>query len=230
MNNVPNILIIDDEIPIRKLLNITLTAHNYRVQETATGNDGRVAAAMHPPDLILLDLGLPDIDGQKVLKDLREWYVRPIIILSVRDTEGSIVEALDNGANDYVTKPFRVGELLARVRSALRSSYNNDCTSIKSYGEITIDFSARLVKKNDEILNLTATEYNLFALFAQNEGKVLTHSFILKSIWGPTYLEQSQYLRVFVGQLRKKIEDNPNNPRYIKTESGVGYRFVWLVN
>lgn len=224
--NNATILIIDDETAIRKLLGITLTANDFRVQEAATGKDGLIAAAMRPPDLVLLDLGLPDIDGQKVLKELREWYTRPVIILSARDTEGSIVEALDNGANDYLTKPFRVGELLARVRSALRSVENKGSTPIKTYGDLTIDFAARLVKKGDETLHLTATEYSLLTLLAQNEGKVLTHLFILKAIWGPSSVEQSQYLRVYVGQLRKKIEDNANQPKFIQTESGVGYRFV----
>lgn len=224
--NQPTILVIDDEAPIRKLLEITLGANDLRMTEAANGRDGLIAAAMHPPDLVLLDLGLPDEDGQLVLKKLREWYTGAIIILSVRNSEEDIVRALDSGANDYLTKPFRTGELLARIRSALRSARPDDHATWKDFGNLTIDFAARTVKKNGELLKLTATEYTLLTLFAKNEGKVLTHQFILKVVWGPGYTAQSQYLRVYVGQLRKKIEDDPNQPRFIVTESGVGYRFV----
>jgi len=225
MNN-PTILIIDDEVQIRKLLEITLSANDFRVHEASTGKEGLISAAMHPPDLILLDLGLPDEDGQSILKKLREWYKAPVIILSVRDNEDDIIQALDNGANDYLTKPFRTGELLARIRTALRLAQNTENVPLREYGSLSIDFTARIVKKNQEVLKLTTTEYQLLVLMAQNEGRVLTHQFILKIIWGPSYLEQSQYLRVFVRQLRKKIEDNPDQPKYIITESGVGYRFV----
>ncbi len=225
MNN-PTILIIDDEVQIRKLLEITLSANDFRVHEASTGKEGLISAAMHPPDLILLDLGLPDEDGQSILKKLREWYKAPVIILSVRDNEDDIIQALDNGANDYLTKPFRTGELLARIRTALRLAQNTENVPLREYGSLSINFTARIVKKNQEVLKLTTTEYQLLVLMAQNEGRVLTHQFILKIIWGPSYLEQSQYLRVFVRQLRKKIEDNPDQPKYIITESGVGYRFV----
>lgn len=225
MNN-PTILVIDDEIQIRKLLEITLSANGFRVHEAGNGKEGQISAAMHPPDLILLDLGLPDEDGQSILKKLREWYKAPIIILSVRDNEGDIIQALDSGSNDYLTKPFRTGELLARIRTALRLAQNNENVPLKEYGNLSIDFTARTVKKNQEILKLTTTEYQLLTLMAQNESRVLTHQFILKTIWGPSYLEQSQYLRVFVRQLRKKIEDNPDQPKFIITESGVGYRFI----
>ncbi len=225
MNN-PAILVIDDEAPIRRLLDIILTANDFRMTEAANGRDGLIAAAMHPPDLVLLDLGLPDEDGQSVLKKLREWYAGAIIILSVRNSEEDIVRALDNGANDYLTKPFRTGELLARIRSALRSARPDDHATWKEYGNLTIDFAARTVKKNGEMLKLTATEYTLLTLFARNEGKVMTHQFILKMVWGPGFQTQSQYLRVYVGQLRKKIEDDANQPRFIVTESGVGYRFT----
>ena len=219
------ILIIDDEPPIRRLLEITLSAQHYRVLETGTAKDGQIAAAMHPPDLIVLDLGLPDEDGQSVLLKLREWYTKPIIILSARNSEEEIVQALDHGANDYLTKPFRTGELLARIRSALRVSKEEENMPTRAFGNLNIDFVARQVRKNNEIVHLTATEYALLLLLIQNEGRVLTHQFILREIWGAAYTSQSQYLRVYIGQLRKKTEDNPNQPRYILTASGIGYRF-----
>jgi two-component system, OmpR family, KDP operon response regulator KdpE len=219
------ILIIDDEPPIRRLLEITLAAQQYRVMETSTAKDGQIAAAMHPPDLIILDLGLPDEDGQAVLLKLREWFSKPIIILSARNQEEEIVRALDHGANDYLTKPFRTGELLARIRSALRVSREEENQPTREFGSLCIDLVARQVRKNGEILHFTATEYALLLLLVQNEGRVLTHHFILREIWGTAYTTQSQYLRVYIGQLRKKIEDNPNQPRYILTASGVGYRF-----
>lgn len=225
MNNA-TILVIDDEAPIRKLLEITLNAHNFRMTEAASGKEGLVTAAMHPPDLILLDLGLPDDDGQNVLVKLREWYAAPIIILSARNSETDIVRALDNGANDYLVKPFRTGELLARIRSALRLSQKSEIAPVKEFGNLMLDLAARTLKKNGEVLHLTSTEYSLLTLLAQNEGKVLTHQHILRTIWGPAYTTQSQYLRVYIGQLRKKIEDNPNQPRHILTESGIGYRFM----
>jgi two-component system, OmpR family, KDP operon response regulator KdpE len=223
--NSPTILIIDDEAPIRKLLEITLTANGYRVEEAVNGRDGLVTAATHPPDLVILDLGLPDEDGQQILLKLREWYNQPILILSVRNTEEEIVKALDNGANDYLVKPFRTGELLARVRAALRTVSPEQDNPFREFGNLSIDFSLRLVRKNDELLKLTLTEYNLLSLLARNEGKVLTHQFLLKVIWGPGFTTQSQYLRVYIGQLRKKIEDNPNQPKFIRTEPGMGYRF-----
>jgi two-component system, OmpR family, KDP operon response regulator KdpE len=185
-----------------------------------------VAAANHPPDLILLDLGLPDEDGHSVLKKLREWYTKPIIIISVLRSEDDIVTALDNGANDYLIKPFRTGELLARIRSALRHLSIEYDNPIIDFNTLVIDLSSRTVKKNNEAIKLTATEYTLLALLAKNEGKVLTHHYLLNQVWGPSYTNESQYLRVYVAQLRKKIEDDPNRPAYIITESGVGYRFI----
>lgn len=223
--NKAEILIVDDEPQIRKLLQINLDSNNYKVIQASTGKEGLQLAANHPPDLILLDIGLPDKSGHQILKELREWYNKPIIILSVLDKESDIVSALDNGATDYLTKPFRAGELLARIRSAIRHSQNTEQNTTFISGEIEIDLIARLVKRNGEIVKLTSTEYNLFALFIKNEGKVLTHQFILKEIWGYSYQSETQYLRVFVGTLRKKIEKNPNNPTHIITESGVGYRF-----
>ncbi|MCO6162402.1 response regulator transcription factor [Flavobacterium sp. NRK F7] len=223
--NKAEILIIDDEPQIRKLLQINLESNDYKVIQASNGKEGLMLAANHPPDVILLDIGLPDKSGHEVLKELREWYNKPIIILSVQDNETDIISALDNGATDYLTKPFRTGELLARIRSAIRRSQNTTNNSSIICGDIEIDFVARIVKRKGEIVKLTSTEYNLLILFAKNEGKVLTHQFILKEIWGYGYQTETQYLRVFVGTLRKKIEENYNNPQHIITESGVGYRF-----
>lgn len=224
--NKPTILVIDDEVQIRKLLQITLDSSDYTVLLAATAKEGLVAAATYKPDLILLDLGLPDKSGQEVLKLLREWYVQPVIILSVQSGEEDIVQALDNGANDYLVKPYRTGELLARIRSLIRRSVPDDTTPIITVGQITIDLVLRIVKKEGEVLKLTATEYSLLALFAKNEGRVLTHHYLLREIWGESYVAQSQYLRVFIAQLRKKIEIDPNRPAVIVTESRIGYRFT----
>lgn len=223
--NKAEILIIDDEAQIRKLLQINLESNDYRVITASSGHEGVSLAANHSPDLILLDLGLPDISGHHILQELRQWYQKSIIILSVMDNESDIIKALDNGATDYLTKPFRTGELLARIRAAIRRNLDPDQSTIKTYGDLEIDFSARMVKKNHEPIKLTQTEYNLLVLFIKNEGKVLTHQFILKEIWGYSYQMETQYLRVFVGTLRKKIEDSPNIPKHIITESGIGYRF-----
>ena len=224
--NKAEILIIDDEEQIRKMLEITLRTNNYTVTEAATGNDGLIRASNHPPDLILLDLGLPDKDGMIVLQELREWHTGPIIILSVQDNEQVIINALDKGANDYLSKPFRTGELLARIRSAIRSSVIEENDPIISSDDLLIDLLTRTVKKKGELVKLTNTEYSLLALFAKNDGKVLTHQYLLRAIWGPGFISQPQYLRVFIAQIRKKIEDDPNRPEYLLTESGVGYRFV----
>ena len=225
MNN-PEILIIDDEAQIRKLLQITLQSNDYKVTETSTAKEGLIVAANHPPDVILLDLGLPDENGHAVLKKLREWYSKPIIILSVQNNEEDIIKALDNGANDYLVKPFRTGELLARIRTVLRGPVNEDENPVTIYNDLEIDLAARLVKKKNEQIKLTATEYTLLSLLARNQGKVLTHQYLLKQVWGPGYINESQYLRVFIAQLRKKIEDDPNKPLHIITQSGVGYRFL----
>jgi two-component system KDP operon response regulator KdpE len=224
--NKEEILVIDDEAQIRKLLEITLQVNDYKFAGAATAKEGLIAAANHPPDLILLDIGLPDESGQVVLKKLREWCTCPVIILSVQDDEENIVTALDSGANDYLVKPFRTGELLARIRSALRSALSDTDNPIISSADLQIDLSTRTVKKNKAIVKLTATEYTLLALFAKNEGKVLTHQYLLREVWGPGYIDQLQYLRVFVAQLRKKIENDPNHPKYILTEASVGYRFI----
>lgn len=225
MNNSETILIIDDELQIRRLLEITLSASGYHIIVSATGKEGLVDAATHHPSLILLDLGLPDIDGQLLLKKLREWYAKPVIVLSVRNSETDIIQALDNGANDYLTKPFRTGELLARIRAAARAAQSQPDSAVIETGTLSIDMASHIVRKNGEILKLTATEFALLALLAKNSGRVLTHQYILKEVWGHGYTGQTQYLRVFVAQLRKKIEDNPARPALLITESGIGYRF-----
>lgn len=218
------ILIVDDEIQIRRLLEITLSANGYKVIEASGGKECVTLAASYNPDLIILDLGLPDIDGLNVLVQLREWYSNPILILSVRDAEEDIICALDKGANDYLTKPFRTGELLARIRAATRQ-VNDKSKATLSFGNLIIDISKHLVSKNNQVVKLTSTEFSLLTLLAKNEGRVLTHTYILKEIWGYGYVDQAQYLRVFIAQLRKKIEDNPSQPKYLITESGIGYRF-----
>lgn len=224
--NKAEILIIDDEAPIRKLLEITLESNDYKVLQADTGKAGIIAAANHPPELILLDLGLPDKSGHEVLKELRTWYNKSILILSVQNSEADIVTALDNGATDYLTKPFRTAELMARIRSAIRRNQSLNSDSKITCGDLELDIAARVVTKQNEILKLTATEFNLLVLLAKNEGRVLTHQYILKEIWGVGSQTETQYLRVFIGALRKKIETNPHEPKHIITESGVGYRFV----
>jgi len=230
MSSNISILIIDDEAQIRKLLAITLQSNEYKVSEATTGKEALALVASHPPDLILLDLGLPDQSGHEVLKHLREWFSNPIIIVSVQNSEEDIVKALDNGANDYLIKPFRTGELLARIRTALRKVATEANTPVAEFNDLSIDFANRIVKKNNAIIKLTATEYSLLSLFAQNEGKALTHQYLLHHVWGPTHHNESQYLRVFIAQLRKKIEANPNRPAHIITESGIGYRFIGNIN
>jgi two-component system, OmpR family, KDP operon response regulator KdpE len=219
------ILIIDDEVQIRRLLEITLSASGYKISEASTGKEGLTLAATRQPALIILDLGLPDTDGFDILKKLREWYKKPVIILSVRNSEDDIIKALDNGASDYLTKPFRTGELLARIRVAIRQSQGNSDKPTLEFGSLIIDLVNHTARKNNEIIKLTSTEFSLLALLAKNEGRVLTHQYILKEVWGMGYIEQTQYLRVFMAQLRKKIEDEPAKPKLLNTESGIGYRF-----
>jgi len=226
VNNKPVILAIDDEIQIRRLLEMTLDAAGYTLRFATTGNDGIRMAASERPDLIVLDLGLPDIDGMDVLKKIREWATIPILVLSVRSSEADIVGCLDAGADDYLVKPFRTNELLARVRAALRHRSVLPEKELFTISNLTVDLSARLVKKKHEQIKLTATEYALLALFVKNAGRVLTHRFILEQVWGPTHTEEAEYTRIYVAQLRKKIEDNPSNPKIIITESGIGYRMV----
>lgn len=222
----PEILLIDDEAPIRKLLEITLESNGFKTRQADNAKDGIIMAANHPPELILLDLGLPDKNGHDVLKELRTWYNKAIIILSVQNSETDIVKALDNGATDYLTKPFRSAELLARIRAAIRRNMSPNHAQIFISGDLAINFSLRTVKKNNELVKLTTTEFNLLLLFVKNEGRVLTHPYILKEIWGLGFQTETQYLRVFVGTLRKKIETHPNAPEHILTENGIGYRFL----
>jgi two-component system, OmpR family, KDP operon response regulator KdpE len=225
MNNNKTILVIDDELQIRRLLEITLTASGYNIIQSINGKQGMVDAATRKPGLIILDLGLPDTDGQIILQKLREWYFKPIIILSVRNSEAEIIQALDNGANDYLTKPFRSGELLARIRAAIRVTEDDSDENILQFGNLQIDLFRHTAKKDNKLIRLTATEFSLLSLLAKNHGRVLTHKYILKKVWGHGYIEQTQYLRVFMAQLRKKIETNPSSPSLIITESGIGYRF-----
>ncbi len=219
------LLIIDDEIQIRRLLEITLSANGFKIIKAGDGKEGLIAAASHQPAGIILDLGLPDADGLEILKKLRTWYQKPIIILTVRNTEDNAVLSIKQGANDYLTKPFRTGELLARIRSSLRQTKGYDLTTPLVFNTLEIDIANHVVRNHNQILKLTSTEFNLLALLAKNAGRVLTHQYLLKEIWGYTYLEQTQYLRVFVAQLRKKIEDDPAKPVLLITESGIGYRF-----
>lgn len=218
------ILIVDDEPPIRRLLTITLEANGYKVLEAEDGKNALLTASMHNPDIILLDLGLPDESGLQILQQLRQWSKTPVIVLTVMDGEETKILALDHGADDYVTKPFNTGELLARIRVALRHSQKTEESSLFSSGHLSVDLVARVVKVEDEEIKLTATEYALLALFIKHSGRVLTHSFIMKEIWENPYSDNAQILRVHVGQLRKKIEKNPAMPELLITESGVGYR------
>jgi two-component system KDP operon response regulator KdpE len=220
-----HILIVDDEIQIRRLLRSTMETEGYRVTLAENGNEAIREAEMHPPDLIILDLGLPDIDGVDVLKNFRRWTQVPVIVLSARTDEGDIISALDSGANDYLTKPFRSGELIARIRTALRIyNLSPNKESVIRIGSLVIDLSGHTVTKNGQPVKLTPTEFSLLSLFVRNAGKVLTHSYLLQQVWGPKYEGESQYTRVYVGQLRKKLEDDPDNPAYFVTEAGIGYR------
>jgi two-component system KDP operon response regulator KdpE len=219
-------LIIDDEIQIRRLLKISLESAGYRVFEAANGTAGLAEAAQRRPDIVILDLGLPDMDGVTVLKRLREWSNVPVVILSVRDREDDKIAALDNGADDYLTKPFGTGELLARVRVAQRHAQPPMDEAVFKNERLEVDLTSRTVKVAGKQIKLTATEYALLQLFVRHAGKVLTHRQILKEVWGPNYVEQTHYLRVYMTHLRDKLEQNPSAPELLVTESGVGYRLT----
>ncbi|WP_263146754.1 response regulator [Pseudomonas sp. RIT-PI-AD] len=228
-NGQPTILVIDDEMQIRKFLRISLKVQGYTICEAATGREGLAQAALCRPDLVVLDLGLPDLDGQQVLRELREWSPVPVLVLSVRASEGEKVLSLDGGANDYVTKPFGIQEFLARVRVLLRPSGQAEPREAAVVsGPLRVDFAQRRVTLAGVEVALTRKEYALLAILARQLGRVVTQHFLLKEIWGPSHLEDTHYLRVVIGHLRQKLDDDPADPRLIKTEPGVGYRLLQL--
>lgn len=227
MQTEPLILIIEDEAPIRRFLRVSLTNEGYRIHEAGSGSEGIRMAASLPPDLVILDLGLPDQNGQEVLKQLREWLTAPILILSARDQEAEKIRALDGGADDYITKPFGTGELLARIRTALRhANHLQQEETVFEVGELRIDLGARRVFRSGEEVRLTPLEYKLLVTMVKQAGRVLTHRYLLREVWGPQDSQENHYLRVFVASLRKKLEADPARPRYILTDQGVGYRFA----
>ena len=227
MNQNATILVIDDEPQIRKFLRISLVSQGYIVHEAASGTEGLSQAALKQPDLVVLDLGLPDMDGQQVLREFREWSGVPVLVLSVRASEAQKVEALDSGANDYVTKPFGIQEFLARIRALLRHvPAGETLDAALSLGPLTIDFAFRRVQLNGVEVALTRKEYAVLAQLARHPGRVITQQQLLKDIWGPSHTENSHYLRIVVGHLRQKLADDPTRPRFIATEAGVGYRLL----
>jgi two-component system KDP operon response regulator KdpE len=223
MNQVA--LIIDDEVQIRRLLRVALEGDGYKVLEAKSGQEGLTEIATRRPNVILLDLGLPDMEGIAVLKRLREWSETPVVVLTVRDDEAEKIGALDAGAEDYVTKPFSTPELLARMRAAQRKTRPAEETSVFKHGDLVVDLTSHVVRRAGQEIKLTATEYALLRLFVRHPGRVLTHRYILREIWGPKSEEHRQYLRVYVTHLRQKVESDPTDPVLIRTEPGVGYRF-----
>ena len=222
----PLVLVVEDEPQLVRLLRATLPPHGYQMVAATTGVQALVEAATRAPDIVLLDLGLPDLDGVEVVRRIREWSPMPIVVVSARGQERDKVEALDAGADDYLTKPFGTGELLARMRVALRHSANpgEPGQSVVEAGDLRVDLAARVVQRAGEEVRLTRTEYRLVATLAQHAGKVLTHRQLLREVWGPNALEDTQYLRVYMAQLRHKLEHDPARPRHLVTETGVGYR------
>ena len=223
---VPRILIVEDEPQIRRFVRAALEVEGLQIQEAATGKQGMTEVATRQPDLLILDLGLPDMDGVNLVRDLRNWSALPILILSARDAEQDKIDALDAGADDYLTKPFGVGELLARVRALLRRRATaSELGPLVDFGAVQVDFSRRVVTLRGEEVHLTPIEYRLLAVLIANVGKVMTHRHLLREVWGPSYAESSHYLRVYVSNLRRKLEDDPAQPKHFLTETGVGYRF-----
>jgi two-component system KDP operon response regulator KdpE len=224
----PLIVVIEDEEPIRRFLRTSLSVEGFSVLEATNGKDGLRTVTQHIPALILLDLGLPDIDGTEVIRDIRAWSSMPIVVLSARGEEESKVAALDAGADDYLTKPFGVGELLARIRVALRHSSRVQGaageTSVIEFGDVRVDLEGRVVSKRGDDIKLTKIEFDLLAALVRNGGKVVTHRHLLKEVWGPHAVHEPHYVRVFMANLRKKLEDNPSRPMHLITEQGVGYR------
>jgi two-component system KDP operon response regulator KdpE len=221
---VTSVLVIDDEVQIRRLLRVTLEKLGYAVHEAATGGDGLQMVLGKKPDLVLLDLGLPDRDGAEILAELRSWSTIPVIILSVRNAEEDIVHLLDAGADDYVIKPFNTGELIARMKVAIRHHAPQEAQEVFATGRLSVDLQDREVKVAGEPVKLTPTEYGLLRMFVQHAGRILTHRQLLREVWGPNMDEETNYLRVYITGLRKKIESNPQMPELIITEPGVGYR------
>lgn len=228
MKLAATVLVIEDERPILNFLRASLGSQGYRVLTAQTAREGLAVAATDPPDLVVLDLGLPDLDGLEVIRSLREWSMAPIIVLSARADEGEKVRALDEGADDYVTKPFGIQEFLARLRVAerRRSSLQESESAVFELGELKVDLQNRRVHRGAEEIHLTPIEYRLLATMVRHAGKVLVHRFLLKEVWGPANTTQTTYLRVFMAALRKKIEPDPARPRYLLTELGVGYRLA----
>jgi two-component system KDP operon response regulator KdpE len=229
MNNSATIIVIEDEAQIRRFLRTTLASEGYQVIEAETGTQGMTEAATRKPDLIILDLGLPDMDGVEVVKGVRAWSSVPVIILSARSQENDKISALDAGADDYLVKPFGVGELLARIRVALRhvsSTGNGEEEGVFSVDELKVDMIHRKVMVSGAEVHLTPTEYRLLTVLVKHAGKVLTHRLLLKEVWGPNYVDRAHYLRIYMGILRHKLEKDPARPRFFLTEVGVGYRLA----
>lgn len=229
MSNVPRVLLVEDELPIRKFVSAALQSADFQLDEVGTAQQALQHAAQQPPDLVILDLGLPDMDGQDVIRRLREWLTAPIIVLSARDQDEQKITALDSGADDYLTKPFSTGELLARVRVALRhascSSADAGSTEYRT-GDLKVDLAARQVFVAEREIHLTPIEYKILATLIRHAGKVLTHRQLLKEVWGPDQVQETHYLRVFMANLRRKLEVEPARPQYLLTEQGVGYRLA----
>ena len=222
----PKIIVIEDEVQIRRFVRQALEEEGCKIYEAETAKQGLIEAGTRKPDLVILDLGLPDRDGIELIRDLRGWSDVPIIILSARSEEDDKIAALDAGADDYLAKPFGVGELLARTRALLRRrARSGDSPALIEFGDVRVDLSRRVVERNGETIHLTALEYRLLAVLVANAGRVLTHRQLLRDVWGPSYVDSSHYLRIYVGHLRQKLEADATQPRFILTETGVGYRF-----